>query len=160
MITRIFLLLFLLLLFASCASDRELTVETKSEIASIPLMNQEDLAYFIAALIQNSKLSDAEKIKLANGIEIYIQELAAIKLTQRQAFIAYLLNLNKPDSNTTKELEYVVYELHDQQSKAHINLFKYIGDKLKGQISKESIQGLYNEFSRNPAQLKEDEHSI
>ncbi len=71
------------LLFTSCSSmsggSKEMSMETKVELSSSPELTKPMMAQLLLEIIKNSEIDNEEKLKILDGIKIFITELAFIR---------------------------------------------------------------------------------
>lgn len=143
-------IILLSLLFTSCASMNSkdgMSMETKVELTTAPELSKPQMAYLLLEIIKNSEMENEEKLKILDGIKIYITELAYVKAQKGRSFAAFLNTINNPDDKTFKELNALLIQLSKKELDLQLKFLSYVKKNLKGKGDKELTQSILDALS-------------
>ena len=151
---KIFILFMSLFLFG-CAS-KTLSTNAKYDLGNTPDMTSAQLIQFVEITIKSSTLSDSEKFQFQKQMEVYLQEIGVIRLSNRRVFVAILSKLGAKDQDSKKvlaEFELVAQKLAKDEFQIKLNILKLFETKLKGKVRQEKQMELIQKIFGNPQQV-------
>ncbi len=145
-------LIITLLLTTSCAmtdTKKEMSIQTKVELTTAPDLSKSMLAQLLLEIIKNSEIENEEKLKILDGIKVYISEFTYVRAQKNRAFSAFLKTLNQTDDKAFKEINILLKELTKKELEVQLKLLSYIKKNLKGkgddQLTQSIIDAITNQ---------------
>jgi hypothetical protein len=143
-------LLLVSLFFTSCAtssSKNGMSMDTKVKLTSAPELSKPQMAHLLLEIIKNSNIENEEKLKILDGIKIYITELAYVREQKFRSFSAFLNTINDKNDKTFKELNALIIQLSKKELDLQLEFLSYVKKNLKGKGDSELTQSIMDALS-------------